>query len=125
MLLGFFATGNKNYSGENFFKKHMVVDCCIFISFILKMSYEYFDSLTGDVKSRYLKKIELANLKECPYRLPAGIWKDDTSLWPNVHYGDIYEYLINTPGKNIFNFLVNKKYILIIYICYNSSCLIF
>ena len=70
----------------------------------MNMSYEYYDSLNAEAKSRYSKKLEIAQLKECPYRLPAGEWKDDTTLWPNIHYGDIYDYLINSPGEKYHTF---------------------
>ena len=76
----------------------------------LSNMYEYYDNLELDSKSRYEKKIKLAQLEECPYKLPASVWKDDTSSWPNIHYGDIYDYLINTPGKKIVD-----SYILISY----------
>ena len=66
------------------------------------MSYEYLDNLENDAKIRYKKKLEVADLQDCPYRLPANVWKEDTSVWPNFHYGDIYDYLINTPGKASF-----------------------
>ncbi len=76
------------------------------------MSYEYFDVLKSEAKTRYLKKLEAVELKECPYHLPAEIWSDDPSKWPKIEYPDIYDYLINTPGK-LTNFIRFKpiKYV--------------
>ena len=70
------------------------------------MSYEYFENLDANAKTRYRKKLEVSNLSECPYKLASTLWKDDTSIWPNIQYGDIYDYLINTPGnRNSFTML--------------------
>ena len=64
------------------------------------MSYEYFDSLSDEARRRYLEKLELVELSQCPYQLPADVWVDNPKLWPNIEYPDIYEYLINTPGES-------------------------
>ena len=70
------------------------------------MSFTYFDDLDSIAKSRYLSKLSLIGLNECPYKLPAGVWKNDPSKWPMVEYGDIHNYLIDTPG--LFNcFFIN------------------
>ena len=65
------------------------------------MSYQYFDELPGEAKERYLEKLNAVKLKECPYRLPAGCWSSDLATWPNLEYPDIYEYLVETPGKTL------------------------
>ena len=62
------------------------------------MSYEYFNTLNDDSRTRYLQKLETVKLKECPYRLPADVWKDNPALWPELEYPEVYDYLINTPG---------------------------
>ena len=47
---------------------------------------------------RYVAKLEAAELKECPYKLPADCWVDDQTEWPKVEWPDVYEDLINSPG---------------------------
>lgn len=69
------------------------------------MSYSYFDSLDGEARTRYQKLIKVAKLQECPYRLPADVWINDPTKWPEIEYPDVYDYLINTPGKMFGNFL--------------------
>ena len=34
-----------------------------------------------------------------PYSVEDEKWKDDVSLWPPVEFGEIYTYLIDTPGQ--------------------------
>ena len=63
------------------------------------MSYKYFDSLKEESRSHYLKKLQAVQLNECPYRLPADVWLDDPTQWPDIEYPDVYDYLINTPGQ--------------------------
>ena len=62
------------------------------------MSYEYFNTLNDESRTRYLQKLETVKLKEYPYRLPADTWKDNPTLWPELEYPEVYDYLINTPG---------------------------
>ena len=69
------------------------------------MSYCYLDELMSGAKQRYLEKLEVIKLKECPHRLPEGSWSGEMSGWPSVEYPDIYEYLINTPGNLLIFFL--------------------
>ena len=33
-----------------------------------------------------------------PYDIPEHKWVDNVALWPPVDYGEIYHYLIETPG---------------------------
>ena len=66
-----------------------------------RMSYAYFENLDVESKKRYREKLSVANLTECPYKLPAGLWINDPTKWPEIEYGDIYDYLINTPGMKI------------------------
>ena len=63
------------------------------------MAYNYLDGLNAEAKHRYFKKLDTVKLKDCPYRLPADSWLNDPRQWPNIEYPDIYDYLINTPGK--------------------------
>lgn len=63
------------------------------------MSYCYNDSLKGEVKERFKLKLDAVGLEECPYKIPAGAWKDDVTMWPPLQFGDLYTYLIKSPGK--------------------------
>ena len=33
-----------------------------------------------------------------PYQIGSEEWKDDVTLWPPVEFGQIYTYLVETPG---------------------------
>ena len=68
------------------------------------MAYQYSEQLNKVAKDRYKEKLAIANLEQCPFQLPEGIWSSDVKTWPNVEYLDIYDYLINTPGK--FNIIL-------------------
>lgn len=63
------------------------------------MSYDYYDRLPDIAKVRYNCKLEAIGLIECPYRLPAGSWINDPTQWPEVEWGDLYSYLIESPVK--------------------------
>ena len=64
----------------------------------------YANTLPAAEKRRYLLKLEvLYNSKDPdiaidPYQIDNGKWKDDITLWPPVEFGEIYTYLIDTPG---------------------------
>ena len=65
------------------------------------MSYEYVDTLNDESRTRYLKKIgncQTWKFQECPYTLTADTWKDNPTLWPELEYPEVYDYLINTAG---------------------------
>ena len=64
------------------------------------MNVDYYSSLKTEAKSRYKQKLEIVGLQECPYRLPADIWAENPTKWPEIEYPEIYKYLINTPGKH-------------------------
>ena len=34
-----------------------------------------------------------------PYKVPQEKWIDDITLWPEVEFGEIYTYLVETPGQ--------------------------
>lgn len=62
----------------------------------------YYSSLPNPEKKRYEKKVELISKEKYsnsvdPYEI-SDDWIDDISLWPPVEYGDIHNYLIETPG---------------------------
>lgn len=53
-------------------------------------------------KIRYTKKIALlfdgkANCID-PYALPSNQWTNDPVKWPAIEFGQIYMYLIESPG---------------------------
>ena len=73
------------------------------------MSYEYFNTLNDESRTRYLKRLEFAKLKEYPYRFPADTWKDNPTLWPELEYSEIYDYLINTPGVYTKKVMESRK----------------
>lgn len=65
----------------------------------------YLDSLSAPEKRRYCEKLQViynsndpAALVD-PYTIEDEKWKDDVSLWPPVEFGEIYTYLIDTPGQ--------------------------
>ncbi|XP_041371313.1 uncharacterized protein LOC121384798 [Gigantopelta aegis] len=62
------------------------------------MSYDYYDSLESQVKGRYDGKLAIINCHMCPYRLPAGVWKNQPMEWPELQWGDVYSFLIESPG---------------------------
>ena len=67
------------------------------------MAYQYIEQLPSEARARYGEKMAVARLNMCPYQFPEGIWCDDPKLWPSVEYPDVYDYLINTPGKELLS----------------------
>ena len=55
------------------------------------------ESLSGEAWARYQQK-----LMQSGYNVPDPFslsdWTDSVHSWPQVEYGDIYNYLINSPG---------------------------
>lgn len=62
------------------------------------MSFDYYEGLDTVSRSRYDEKISLIGLNECPYKLPAGSWENNPLRWPNLHLGNVFTYLLKTPG---------------------------
>ena len=64
----------------------------------------YVNTLSAADKRRYQLKLKvLYNTKDSdntidPYQIDHDEWKDDITLWPSVEFGEIYTYLIDTPG---------------------------
>ena len=48
------------------------------------MAYQYSEQLNKVAKDRYKEKLAIANLEQCPYQLPEGIWLSDVTPWPKV-----------------------------------------
>ena len=52
-------------------------------------------------QKRYTEKLCVENgavVLPDPYHLGSDEWTEDIRKWPNVQYGDVYNYLVNTPG---------------------------
>ncbi len=63
---------------------------------------KYFDELDNIAKHRYCQKLrfppESNTILPDPYGVLDG-WSDNVALWPDVSFGDIYTYLIDSCGK--------------------------
>ena len=64
------------------------------------MNAHYFSALKADSKERYRQVSDLVALKDCLYCLPADLWCNNSVQWHEVKDPNIYDYLINTPGKS-------------------------
>ena len=51
-------------------------------------------------------KLKAAGLQEFPYRFPEDRWINDPTSWPCIEYGDIYTYLIETPGVHTKEYML-------------------
>jgi hypothetical protein len=60
-----------------------------------KVKQTYVDSLDPISRARYVQKCDLID-KMDPYEIPKAEWKSVVGEWPDVQYGDIYNYLVNT-----------------------------
>ena len=64
------------------------------------MESDYQSSLDYEAKKRYKVKLVLESEElEDPYALSEEAWNDDITKWPNVEFGDIYNYLIDSKGR--------------------------
>ena len=63
------------------------------------MSSSYEDNLDVVAKARYRAKLKSIGMEICPYKVADSSFIDDPTNWPNLQYGDIYNYLINSPGN--------------------------
>ena len=65
----------------------------------------YVKTLPDAEKRRYRAKLEVLyntsdpNVLIDPYEIEEDEWIDDVTLWPPVDFGDIYTYLVDTPGE--------------------------
>ena len=57
----------------------------------------YYQELTKEAQHRYNEKLDILHVAD-PYTFSHEQWSSDISLWPEVEYQDIYNYLINTPS---------------------------
>ena len=63
-------------------------------------SSSYFNELQREDKAKYKRKLTLTNRQLLPD--PYGIvenWKSDVKLMPDVSWGDMYNYLVNSPSE--------------------------
>ena len=60
---------------------------------------DYVRELDHEARKRYMVKLEHVG-ERFPdlYSITENQWVDDARKWPSVEYGDIYNYLIDTPG---------------------------
>ena len=62
-------------------------------------SYNYFNQLSYIAQKRYLTKLNIDGcIIEDPYSIEESLWSEDMTKWPDLQFGDIYTYLINTKG---------------------------
>nr|XP_055065240.1 uncharacterized protein LOC129447500 [Misgurnus anguillicaudatus] len=73
------------------------------------MSSDYFTTLCVPERRRYIEKLNIIGLCQCPFSLPSSSWRNDPTEWPNVNYGDIYNYLIESPGIYTHNLMKNFR----------------
>ena len=63
-------------------------------------SSSYFNGLQKEGKAKYKRKLTLTNgqLLPDPYGTVEN-WKSDAKLMPDVSWGDMYNYLVNSPSE--------------------------
>ena len=73
---------------------------------------KYFTSLTDEDKEGYSNKLTLSDgqILADPYSLLDN-WKNDVGFMPDIGWGDVYNYLINTPSLFSKENLKAYKYI--------------
>ena len=64
---------------------------------------DYASTLHGPDKVRYERKLQVVFAESGmevidPYFIAKEKWKDDVYLWPPVEFGQLYTYLVDTPG---------------------------
>ena len=62
---------------------------------------EYFKNLSKTAKRLYEEKIKdigIENVEKCDPFLISSECVDDVSKWPEVEFGQIYVYVIDSPG---------------------------
>ena len=73
-------------------------------------SSSYFSELQKEDKAKYKRKLTSTNgqLLPDPYGTVEN-WKSDAKLMPNVSWGDMYNYLVNSPSEYTHNNLKAYK----------------
>ena len=63
------------------------------------MQSKQFLSLDYNARRRYLEKLRVdGEILPDPYSIGPRNWLNDVERWPDVEFGDIYTYLIETEG---------------------------
>ena len=63
------------------------------------MYSSYFESLDYGSQKRYVEKLKAPGVEiPDPYSIADDLWIDNPAKWPDVEFGDIYTYLIDTKG---------------------------
>ena len=63
-----------------------------------KMS-EYFTSLEFTARKRYLEKLKIDGRElDDPFGIDEDQWSEDLTQWPELEFGDLYTYLIDSEG---------------------------
>jgi hypothetical protein len=60
----------------------------------------YIEDQSREARQRYKQKLKYnkgVDTLPDPYKLTTG-WINDMSVWPDITFGDIYSYLIDSPG---------------------------
>ena len=60
-------------------------------------------------KERYLEKLKIIGMVECPYTIAAEFWEKNSTQWPDLEYPEVYQYLIETPGVFTTEAMANRK----------------
>ena len=58
---------------------------------------DFFSSLDRESASRYIQKMKRYGLESDPL-LRVGTWSRDATAWPQVTYGDVFNYLIHAKS---------------------------
>ena len=67
-------------------------------------SFSYFNKLQKEDKAKYKRELTLTNGQSLPD--PYGIvenWKSDAKLMSDVSWGDMYNYVTNSPSEYTHN----------------------
>ena len=93
----------------------------------------YFSTLDYEAQQRYLQKLVIdGETVPDPYGIAQDLWLDDVTMWPNLEFGDLFTYLIDTKGSftkdklkaykslEAYNYFHNG-YVRTVYYCARSS----
>lgn len=77
-----------------------------------KSTVKYVDSMPEEARQFYFKKLEVCgpnqqfNVLPDPYTITSDLWSNDPSHWPDLQYGDLYNFLVYKTGK-MYIYVVN------------------
>ena len=60
-------------------------------------------------KERYLEKLKIIGMVECPYTIAAKFWENNPTQLPDLEYPEVYQYLIETLGVFTRKAMANRK----------------